>query len=55
MVVGRDAVLIRHERKGKSFGQKQLDRERKGQWDKVVREEIKRTNSKGGQDAIETE
>lgn len=54
MVVGRDAVLIKHEGK-KSFSHKCRELEKKGKWDKVSKKLIERANKEGGQNAIESE
>jgi len=54
MVVGRDAVLIRHEGK-KSKSQRWKEYEEKHQHDKELQEMLKACNEDGGQDAIESE
>jgi len=54
MVIGRDAVLIKHEGK-KSRSQKYKEMERDGKWEEVLKEMIESVNKDDGQDAIESE
>ena len=54
MVVGRDAVLIKHEGE-QSESQKIKDLERKGKWEKALQRMLDRVNNVGGQNAIESE
>jgi hypothetical protein len=54
MVIGRDAVLVKHEGK-KSKSQRWKELEDKGDHKQELKEILKAANEDGGQDAIESE
>ena len=54
MVIGRDAVLVKHEG-GESKSHKRKEKEKAGKWDEVLKDMVEDVNTKGGQNAIESE